>query len=278
MRVQIQVLVCIVLALVLGGCGSNPSSPEDLPEVSSGGSFRITFVGSTSVQPLVEKLGAVYQAKKPGIAFEIAGGGSRAGIQAIQDGTVDVGMASRELTEEEKSGLTVHQIAVDVLAVVVHPSNTVEQLSMEQLRGIYEGYITNWQEVGGNDVPILPVVRGFTSGTRGAFDAIVLDGGDPTEHAVEQFTAGEMYVHVSNTEGAIGYVGFAHLGEEVKVLRIDGVEPSPETALDGSYKLKRPLLLLTNQLSSSYAFEFITFVLSEEGQQVVVEDGWVPVQ
>lgn len=240
---------------------------------------RLTFAGSTTVQPLAKEIGKAYQLRYPGVELEIGAGGSRVGIEAVQNGSADIGMASRELREEEKvEGMEVHQIAIDVLAIIVHPSNAVEQISLEQLQGIYLGTITNWSEVGGADMPIVPVIREVTSGTRGAFDEIVLGGEEPTETAVTQATAGEVHVHVANTPGAIGYVGFGHLsGSDVKVVAINEVMPSPEAAMDGSYTLKRPLQLLTGPLSRPQAHDFVSFALSREGQHVVLEDGWVPV-
>lgn len=297
-----RLVLAIVLMLVLAGCGGAPASqpattaPDTTatePAAASGGeegqpaapaeggsSVRLTFAGSTTVQPLAEKLGAVYQQQNPGMELEIGAGGSRVGIEAVQQGNADIGMASRELKEDEQTpGMDVHQIAIDVLAIIVHPSNPVNDLSLEQLRGIYEGTITNWNEVGGPDVPIVPVIRELSSGTRGAFDEIVLDDGEPTASAVSQVTAGEVHTYVAETEGAIGYVGFGHIGgDEVQVLSIDSVVPSPDSAVDRSYRLKRPLQLLTGPLSRPEAMGFVEFALSDEGQQIVADDGWVPVK
>jgi len=200
------------------------------------------------------------------------------GIQAVQDGRTDIGMSSRRLRPEEiLDGMQVHPIALDVLAIIVHPSNPVDGMTKEQLQGIFKGEITNWSEVGGEDREILPVLREITSGTRGAFDDVALDGQEPTPNADVQITASEVEAKVASTENAIGYIGFGHIVEnEIKVITINGVEPSPETAKDGSYPLLRPLLLLTGPLSRDIANVFIEFSLSAEGQQIVADDGWVP--
>ncbi len=283
--------VLVVLLAACGPLGSSPSEPttastpeqnaaQDNPD-TTGETFtgELTFVGSTTVQPLAEKLGAEFVQRHPDVVLDIGAGGSVVGIQAVQGGDVDIGMASRRVDDEEKTpGMEVHQIAVDVLAVIVHPSNPVDNLTREELRAIYLGEITNWSEVGGNDEPILPVIREVTSGTRGAFDEIVLDDEEPTSTADTQITASEVEARVANTENAIGYIGFGHIEEEIKVLTIDGIEPLPETALDDSYQLQRPLQLLTGPLSRELSHDFIEFVLSEEGQNIVAEDGWVPVQ
>lgn len=238
----------------------------------------ISVVGSTTVQPLVEQLGEEYHRQHPDVTLNIGAGGSVVGIEAIQNGEVDIGMASRALREGElKDGMEIHQVAIDVLAVIVHPSNPVDELTLEELQGIYMGDITNWSDVGGEDSDILPVIREVTSGTRGAFDSIALEDEEPTEDADVQITASEVEARVATTENAIGYVGFGHLIEdEIKVLAIDGEKPSPEAALEGTYKLQRPLLLLTGPLSRDLAFTFIEFALSDEGQELVEEDGWVP--
>jgi phosphate transport system substrate-binding protein len=187
-------------------------------------------------------------------------------------------MASRKLKEDEKEAdMQVYRIAVDVLAVIVHPSNEVEELTLEELQGIYLGEITNWEEVGGEDLPIMPVVREITSGTRGAFDDIVLDDQEPVETADVQVTASEVEARVATTANAIGYIGFGHIEpDEINVLKIDGVFPSQEAALNDTYKLQRPLQLLTGPLSRDLAQTFVDFALSEEGQEIVVQAGWVP--
>jgi phosphate transport system substrate-binding protein len=164
-----------------------------------------------------------------------------------------------------------------VLAIIVHPSNPVDELSLEELQDIYLGEITNWEEVGGEDAEIIPVVREVTSGTRGAFDDIVLGDDEPTIDADVQITASEVEARVATTENAIGYIGFGHIApDEIKVLEIDNTAPSPEAALAGEYRLQRPLQLLTGPLSRDLADTFIDFALSSEGQEIVVDVGWVP--
>jgi phosphate transport system substrate-binding protein len=283
MKSRVRFFVGVLLvSLVLAGCATTAQAPDPTatPTTEVIASERLTFAGSTTLQPLAEELAKVYKEQHPEVELDIGAGGSRVGIEAIQTGKADIGMASRDLKEgEQTEGMEIHQVAIDVLAMIVHPSNPVDELSLEDLRGIYSGEITNWSEVGGDDMEIIPVVREVSSGTRGAFDDIVLDGEDPTEDAVAQVTAGEVHAYISDTEGAIGYVGFGHLGgDDVQLLTIDGIEPSPDAAIDGSYKLKRPLLFLTGPLSQPGAQEFIEFALSPEGQELVVENEWVPVK
>ncbi len=296
-KTQILLTLMLVMVISLGGCGASPaatSAPDapaatNAPEATEAPAATntpeaaelrgtIEIVGSTTVVPLVEQLREAFIQKYPGITVNVGAGGSVVGIQAVQDGRTDIGMSSRRLRPEEiLDGMQVHPIALDVLAIIVHPSNPVDGMTKEQLQGIFKGEITNWSEVGGEDREILPVLREITSGTRGAFDDVALDGQEPTPNADVQITASEVEAKVASTENAIGYIGFGHIVEnEIKVITINGVEPSPETAKDGSYPLLRPLLLLTGPLSRDIANVFIEFSLSAEGQQIVADDGWVP--
>lgn len=262
--------------LILSGCGTAlPSStPTSTPIAGS-----ITFAGSTTVQPLAAKIGQAFNAHHPEVTLDIAAGGSTVGIAAIHDGTVDIGMASRELKPEEAAGITVHQIAVDVLAVVVNAANPMENLTSAQLQDIYLGRITNWQEVGGSDAPIVVVIRETSSGTRGAFDEIVLDKAEPTSPNLQiAITAGDMAALVVKEPHAIGYVGFGHIETGMKALSIDGINPTEENVRNDRYRLTRPLLLLTGPLTQPIAQTYIDFALSSEGQSIVVEHGWVPIQ
>lgn len=269
--------VVICLMLLLTGCATMaPDTGSPGPTPLSG---RLTFAGSTTVQPLVALLGENFKAQHPAVTLEIAAGGSVVGIEAVQRGSADIGMSSRSLTPEEAEGIEQVPLALDVLAVVVHPSNPVAGLTLDELRGIYEGEILNWQEVGGADVPILVVAREQSSGSRGAFDMLVLDGLEPRAPSLRSaITAGDVAALVATEPGAIGYVGFGNLEDTLKPLAIGGVTPAPESARDGSYPLVRPLLLLTGPLSQPLAVSFLQFVTSPEGQSLVAEDGWVAVQ
>jgi phosphate transport system substrate-binding protein len=222
-------------------------------------------------------MGRVFQEQYPGVELDIAAGGSVVGIEAIHAGTVDIGMASRSLKPEEAEGITVHPVAIDVIAVVVNGDNSVDNLTLEQLRSIYQGEITSWRDVGGLDQPITVVVRGENSGTRGAFDKIVLDKEEPAAPDLRTaVTAGDMAAIVGDNPHAIGYVGFGNIEPDIKVVMIDSIVPSEDTARDLSYPLTRPLQFLTGPLTQPLAQTFVEFALSDEGQQVVVDSGWVP--
>jgi phosphate transport system substrate-binding protein len=257
-------LVCLLVAC---------AGPE-IPELHSG---WLTFAGSTTAQPLIAKLGEAYRARHPGVEFEFVGGGSVVGIQLIHAGTVDVGMASRALRPDEAQGVESYRIATDVLAMVVHPTNLVETLTRVQLYDVYLGRVTNWAEVGGRDQAITVLVRDENSGTRGAFDELVLDRQAPAApNMVTTATAGDMVARVAAIPGAIGYAGFGGLGTSTKTLRINGVAPTLATVRDGTYNLVRPLLLLIGPSSRPEARDFVDFALSADGQRLVEQDGWLP--
>jgi phosphate transport system substrate-binding protein len=278
MRASVLVLICALLGGCAGSIGSGAAgvATAERPTLPTG---KITFAGSTTMQPLVEKLAEQYRRDNDGIQMEIAAGGSVVGINAVQAGRVDVGMASRDLKDGEmKAGMQQFPIAYDALAVIVNPKNPVRSLTVVQLRDIYLGKLTSWKELGGPDTRIRAVVREVSSGTRGAFDDLVLGGQAPAVRLSAEVTAGEVETTVAGDPGAIGYVGFGNLRPDIAAVSVDGVAPSPEAVQSGSYKLRRPLILLLGSLSRPLARTFVDFALSPEGQSLVAQDGWVPIR
>ncbi len=267
----------LIALLALEACQRQPVTTQ--PPTVTPLIGKLTFAGSTTLQPLIAKIGDTFQEANPQVTLDIAAGGSVVGIQAVHDGSVDIGMASRALSAEEAQGINQFQIATDVIAIVVHPDNLVENLTIEQLADIYMGKITNWKDVGGPDETIIPVAREKSSGTRGAFDELVLEKQEPTAPGLRTtVTAGDMAALVSSDVAAIGYVGFGNLEPSVKAIQINGVAPSEVAAAQKTYPLTRPLLLLTGPLSQPLANDFINFTLSAEGQKLVEEFGWAPVK
>ena len=268
-------LVCIC-GWVLTACAapSAPATPTNIPQLSG----RLTFAGSTTVQPLAAQLGQIFQSQYPDIELEIAAGGSSVGIQAAQDGSADIGMASRSLKDEEKHNIQEFTIALDVIAVINNPGNPVKDLKLEQLKSIYLGETVNWKEVGGKDQPIIVVVRDVNSGTRTAFDELVLNKNEPTAPKIKTaITAGDVVAIVKDDPAAIGYVGFGNIEESIRPLSIEGFLPTVNSVHDGSYKLIRPLLLISGPLSQQpLADTFIQFALSPEGKRVIENGGWIP--
>lgn len=244
----------------------------------------ITIAGSTSVQPLAEELAKKFKEAHPNDTIDIQGGGSGVGVKSAMDGVVDIGQASRELKEEEKS-LKEFKIAIDGIAVVVNPANEVADLTTEQIRKIYMGEITNWKEVGGKDGKITVVTREEGSGTRGAFIELVeleVKEGDKkvdktTANAITQGSTGAVMTTVSSDPNAIGFASYGSAKEktEVKMIKVDGADCNDENLNSGAYKISRPFLMLTKEDPAGLAKDFIDFVLSAEGQEVVATHGYL---
>ncbi|MGE5553874.1 MAG: phosphate ABC transporter substrate-binding protein [Betaproteobacteria bacterium] len=239
-------------------------------------SGTLIIAGSTSVQPLAEVLAEEFMAKHPRVRILVQGGGSSAGIAAAKSGAAQIGTSSRELKPEER-GLHAVQIALDGIAVIVHPSNPVTNLSLEQLRRIYAGEVRNWKEVGGPAGEIMVVTREAGSGTRGAFEELVMKGKAISGKAIVQGSTGAVRSSVAQARGAVGYVSLGALDGTVKTVSLDGVRPTGANVKKKVYKLARPFLFLTKSAPTGLSKAFIDFVLSKEGQQVVAEE-FIPVK
>lgn len=272
MKKALGILLTLVLCLGLTGCGGSDDSSID---TSNG---NVSLNGSTSMEPFVNGLSEAIREVYPNLVLEPQFTGSGAGIEAVINGTADIGNSSRSLTDEEKAGgLEENIVAIDGIAVIVHPDNDVEDLTTDQLKKIYTGEITNWSEVGGADEAIVVVGREAGSGTRGAFEEI-LGVEDACKYAQELNETGAVVAKVGETEGAIGYVSLDNIKDSVKALKLDGVEASEETIKDGSYSLQRPFVMATKGKISEQSeavqaiFEFID---SEAGQKVIEQVGLV---
>ncbi len=243
MKKVLGVLLTLVLCLGLTGCGGSDDSSTDTSNGDVSG--NVSLNGSTSMEPFVNGLSEAIREVYPNLVLEPQFTGSGAGIEAVTNGTADIGNSSRSLTDEEKAGgLEENIVAIDGIAVIVHPDNDVEDLTTDQLKKIYTGEITNWSEVGGVDEAIVVVGREAGSGTRGAFEEI-LGVEDACKYAQELNETGAVVAKVGETEGAIGYVSLDNVKDSVKALKLDGVEASEETIKDGSYSLQRPFVMAT---------------------------------
>lgn len=240
--------------------------------------------GSTTILPIAEQAAEDFQAAHPDISVLVSGLGSSAGIEAVSTGTSDIGTSSRDLKDEEKDlGLNDIAIAYDGIAVIVNPSNPVDGLTIDQLRAIYAGEITNWKDVGGEDREIDLVNRDEASGTREAFKKIVMGDTPFDRSAVVLPGTGQVRDVVSRSDGAIGYISVGFVkprfsSTAVKALPIDGVVPSEKTVADKTYPIARTLHFFTHGPMSQATREYIEYVLSDEVQEgVVVDAGFVPV-
>ncbi|MEN6530279.1 MAG: phosphate ABC transporter substrate-binding protein [Anaerolineaceae bacterium] len=264
------VVIVLLTATVLSACGGTSASGS------------LSLAGSTTVQPLAEKLAESFMSTNPDVQIDVQGGGSSVGVKAAGEGTSDIGMASREIKQEELTqfpNLQVHVIARDGIAVVVHPDNPVSDLSLDQIRDIFSGKIVNWSEVGGADAAITVAAREEGSGTRDAFmemvmgkDALIVDS------AILQSSNGAIRTVVSTTPNVIAFLSFGYLDESTKAVSIGGAAATEENAASGVYPVVRPLNLLTNGAPEGLVKAFLDFVLSPEGQKMVREEGYIPVK
>lgn len=240
---------------------------------AEGLSGGISLVGSSSVQPLAEELAKAFMAQNPKVNITVAGGGSGAGIKAARTGQADIGTCSRELTAGEEQGLTATVIARDGIAIIVHPSNMVATLTVEQIKLIYTGEIKNWKQVGGAGSPIVLVSREAGSGTRGAFEELVLGkNAAPSADMLIQGSTGAVRQTVAVTKNAIGYISMGAIDKTIKPLRIEKVEPNEANVLNKTYPLSRPFLFLTKGAPKGLTKSFIDWILSPQGQAIVAKE------
>ena len=254
-------------------------------EMAFAGRKTLVLTGSTTVLPIAQLCAEKFMDQHPDVNISVRGGGSGVGIAALIDGTCDIAMASRPMkTKELKSarGKGINPLATviakDGIAIIVHPSNPLSEITLAQLKDIYTGKISNWKDVGGKPGKIVVISRDVASGTFEVFKKIVLKGAKTRADALMLASNKAVATTVEKTPGAIGYVGLGYISSKVKALAVDGVEPTKETVVSGKYKLARPLYLYTDGKPTGLAKEFIDFVLSPEGQEIVDKIGFVPVK
>ena len=257
--------------------GSEAAPAEATADLSG----SISMVGSTSMEKLANALSEAFMEEYPDVTVTAEFVGSGAGIEAVTNGTADIGNSSRSLKDEEKAaGVVENIVAIDGIAVCVDPANEVADLTKEQLTNIYNGTVTNWKEVGGVDEPIIVIGREAGSGTRGAFEELV-DLKDACKYANELDSTGAVIAKVASTPGAIGYASLDALDDSVKALSLEGVEATAENIKAGNYFLSRPFVMATKgEISeqNDLVQAWFDFVLGDEGQQVASEVGLITVK
>ena len=257
------------------------SSEVASTETTAGLSGSISMVGSTSMEKLANALSEAFMEEYPDVTVTAEFVGSGAGIEAVTNGTADIGNSSRSLKDEEKAaGVVENIVAIDGIAVCVDPANEVADLTKEQLTNIYNGTVTNWKEVGGADEPIIVIGREAGSGTRGAFEELV-DLKDACKYANELDSTGAVIAKVASTPGAIGYASLDALDDSVKALSLEGVEATAENIKAGNYFLSRPFVMATKgEISeqNDLVQAWFDFVLGDEGQQIASEVGLITVK
>jgi len=245
---------------------------------------NVVIKGSTTVLPVAQVALEAYMKAHPGVNISLSGAGSGDGIKALIDKSTDIANSSREIKDNEitlagEKGVNpvAHTIAIDALTPIVHPKNKVNGLTIDQLSQIYQGKITNWKEVGGDDLTIIVVSRDSSSGTFEAWGHLVLNNAKVTPKAQLQASNGAVVQAVSKNRYAIGYVGMGYVNKAVKGLTVNGIPASAKTALSKEYPIARPLYMYTNGRPEGVVADFIKFVLSPAGQKLVAKEGFVPI-
>ena len=261
----LHVFISISMAVLVAGLASG----------CRGRSTELVIVaGSTSVQPYAEILAEEFAHIYPDSEVDIQGGGSSAGIAAAESGTAAIGMSSRNLADKEAHLLAI-EIAKDGLAVIVHPSNPIDGLSLDQVRQIYSSELSHWSELGGNQSRIHIIAREEGSGTRSAFEELVMTGSFITPRAIIQDSNGAVRQLISDDPNSIGFISLGLIDDTVKALLLDGVVPSSENIENGSYSLFRPFLYVLREEAEGPAKAFIDYTLSPAGQQLLMDEGLI---
>jgi phosphate transport system substrate-binding protein len=263
----------LVVGLILLICGTNLAVSAE----------NVVIKGSTTVLPIAQAALETYMKVHPGVNISLSGGGSGDGIKALIDKSTDIANSSREIKDKEitlakERGVNpvAHTIAIDAIVPIVHPKNKVQGLTIDQLSQIYQGKITNWKEVGGDNLTIIVVSRDSSSGTFESWGHLVLDNARVTPKAQLQASNGAVVQAVSKNRYAIGYIGLGYLNTSVKALTVNGITASAKTALSKEYPVARPLYMYTNGQPAGEVANFLKFVLSPAGQKLVAGEGFIP--
>lgn len=268
-KITAMLAVAAVAASILGGYAAEKG--------------KVVIKGSTTVLPITMKAIESFRMIKPEISISVEGSGSGNGIKAILDGTCDIANSSREMKSEEKekaksAGLKIKEITVayDMIVPIVNPSNKVKNLTKEQLKGIFDGTITNWNQVGGDDMNIVVVSRDSSSGTYEYWNEDIMKKTDVRKDSLMQASNGAVVNTVANNKKAIGYVGFGYLDKSIKALDVNGIQANLKNGKSGKYPISRKLYMYVNEKNySADAKAFVNYLLSKDGQKLVAEAGFI---
>ena len=247
---------------------------------------RIVIDGSTTVGPIAKAFQEYYSAIHPEVSIEVSESGSGNGAKSLLNGTCDIADMSRAMKSTEFKACVdkgiqpvAHVIALDGLPILVHPSNPVKDLTIEQIRKIFKGEITNWKQVGGPNLAIVTISRDVNSGTYETFEKMVMNKEEIHSGCERATSNGQMRKRVQSTPAAIGYAGIGFIDDTVKAIKVNGIYPSAETVQSGEYPIARPLFMYTNGYPKlgTPLYQFVTIYLSEDGQELVEDSGFVPV-
>lgn len=277
-RIIALALSAAFVLIMLVGC-SNQSAEEP----SAGNSEvagTVSTDGSTSMEKVIGSLKEMFESENSGISVTYNPTGSGSGITAVAEGRCDIGLSSRNLKDEEKAqGLTETVLAYDGIAIIVNPENPIADLDVETIAKIYKGEITNWKDIGGNDAEIVLIGREAGSGTRDGFESIT-ETEDSCKYRQELSSTGDVIATVASNPAAIGYASLASLQDNVKALKVGGIEPTEATIKDGTYVVQRDFVLVTktDKALSAAAQKFFDYITSTEAVEVIKSAGAVPVK
>ena len=256
------------------GTSASEASSTAAEELSG----TLSMNGSTSMDKVIKAVNGAFMEKNKGVTVNLNLTGSGTGIQEASEGKCDIGNSSRKLKDEEAEKLDATVVGLDGIALVVNPANKLEDITLQDLAKVYSGEITNWKELGGDDKAIVVIGREDGSGTRDGFESIVMGDKEP-KYAQELESTGSVINAVATTDGAIGYASLANVDETVKALKVGGVEATEENVKSGAYKVQRPFICATLKSSDNKLVKaYLDFILSEEGQALVLAQGAVPVK
>ena len=276
--------LCVSLFAGCSGGSANTSDPESTTPATGTQTAEETKLsgtvvtnGSTSMESVMGALIEAFKEVQPDVQIQYTGSGSSAGITSAQDGTADIGLASRDLKDDE-TGVKKITVAKDGIAIIVNPDNPVADLSIEQIAQIFTGEITNWSELGGSDGQVVPIGREAGSGTRDGFESIT-DTEDACKYQNELTSTGEVIASVASNPNAIGYTSLSAVDDTVKALTVGGVAPSEATVLDGTYAIQRNFNFILSDSTelSDAAQAFVDWATSTEASDLIAGAGAVPV-
>lgn len=274
MKIKSYIVLCILFVLTVFIVSCSKEAKE-----------KVVVKGSTTVLPITQKAAEAFYEKNK-IVITLSGTGSGDGIKSLIDGSCDIANSSRDMHAEElalakRKGEIIKEVAIafDMIVPIVHPSNPVSNLTLHQLKAIYEGSVKNWKDVGGNDETIVVISRDSSSGTFEVWESKVMKHGEVRKDALLQASNGAILQAVSQNPKTIGYVGYGYLNDRVKPLYVNNVEPTIENGKSGKYPIARKLYMYVNEVKiKPAAQEFIDFMLSLEGQAIVKEAGFIPIK
>lgn len=266
MNSKIKIIIIVIIAIILAYIMINPNESYE----------RIDVVGSTSMQPLAEQLADNFMENNSKIKIFVQGGGSGMGIRSTDDGLADIGMSSKSLSDDEKDNITELELGKEGIVISVSNKNNITELSTEQIRDIFNGNITDWKEVGGKSGKINVITREEGSGTRSAFESVVMDDTKIINNAIVQSSTESVKQSVASDPNAIGYISYAHMSDDVKALSVNNVSVSDETIANEEYPLQRPFLFLIKGKPTGDVKLFLDWVKSPAGIKIIKEAKIVP--